>query len=216
MNKILLATAILLCGNAYASDAQQQGASSSANTNSVAAASNQGNSQAITFTAPANTTSTQSVTTNGTQTVNQNIAGSQTQDVNYSGTQTVKNVPSVSGPNLTSSNDTCMGSTSGSANGPGFGISVGSTWTDSNCKMLKNAREMWNMGMKAAALSLMCKDPDNKEALELTGYVCPTSKRENAKTSAVKPAKSNQDTAYNGDDPLVRARMGLSTTVSAN
>jgi len=119
---------------------------------SVAGASNLGNSQNITFTSPSEV---HSVTT-------------------IDGTQTIKNVPSVSGPPLTTSNDTCMGSSSGSANAPGIGISIGSTWTDKNCKMLKNARELWNMGMKGAAMALMCKDPDNREALELTGYVCPS------------------------------------------
>ena len=93
--------------------------------------------------------------------------------IEYSGSQTIKNVPSVSGPPLTTSNDTCMGSTSGGINGPGFGVSLGSTWADNNCKLLKNSRELWNMGMKAAAMALMCTDISNREALELTGFECP-------------------------------------------
>jgi hypothetical protein len=89
------------------------------------------------------------------------------------GTQTLKNTPSVNGPALVSSNDTCMGSTSGSLNIAGLGFGGGSTWTDTNCRRLKNARELWNMGMKPAALAIMCMDSENKEALELTGYLCP-------------------------------------------
>jgi hypothetical protein len=54
----------------------------------------------------------------------------------------------VNGPNLTTSNDTCMGSSSGSANGPGFGVSFGTTWTDEHCKRLKMSRELWNKGMR--------------------------------------------------------------------
>jgi hypothetical protein len=89
-------------------------------------------------------------------------------------TQTVKNVPAIFAGALTSSNDTCMGSTTAGGAGPGFGISFGTTWTDNNCKMLKNSRELWNMGMKAAALALMCKNDDSvREALEVTGYTCP-------------------------------------------
>lgn len=106
---------------------------------------------------------------------------------------TIKNVPSVNGPNLTTSNDTCMGSTSGSVNIAGLGIGGGSTWTDANCKRLKNARELWNMGMKAASLALMCGDADNKEALELTGYVCPT--KPAAKPAEKTAAKSADKTA---------------------
>ena len=115
----------------------------------------------------------------------------------------IRNTPSVSGPQLTSSNDTCMGSTSGSANGPGIGIGFGTTWTDTNCKMLKNGRELWNMGMKGAAMALMCTDSANREALELTGFECPQTARDKAKASTT-AAASNEPT-----DPIVRARMGL-------
>lgn len=101
-----------------------------------------------------------------------------TQNINYSGEYKVKNVPNVSGPALTSSNDTCMGSTSGGVAVAGFGFSLGSTWSDKNCLMLKNSREMWNMGFKAAAMARMCMDDLNKEALELTGFVCPTKKED--------------------------------------
>lgn len=100
------------------------------------------------------------------------------QNVHYSGEYKVKNVPNVAGPALTSSNDTCMGSTSGGVAVAGFGLSLGSTWSDKNCLMLKNSRELWNMGFKAAAMARMCMDDLNKEALELTGFVCPTKKAE--------------------------------------
>jgi hypothetical protein len=39
--------------------------------------------------------------------------------------------------------------------------------------MLKNAREMWNMGFRGAALARLCMDDLNKEALESTGINCP-------------------------------------------
>jgi hypothetical protein len=122
------------------------------------------------------------------------------QEIVSSGTTTLKNVPSVSGPPLTTSNDTCMGSTSGSANGPGFGVSVGTTWSDGNCKLLKNARELWNMGMKAAALALLCTDDDNRKALEVTDYQCPQSKK-----AEVVAATANEQYT----DPIVRNRLGL-------
>lgn len=89
------------------------------------------------------------------------------------GSQTIRNTPSVSAAMLTSSNDTCMGSASGSANAPGFGVSFGKTYVDDNCVMLKNSRELWNMGMKGAAMALMCQDKKVAEALKVTGYVCP-------------------------------------------
>ena len=63
-------------------------------------------------------------------------------------TQIIKNTPSMNGPNLTSSNDTCMGSVSAGGSGPGFGLSLGKTYTDTNCVRLKNSRELWNMGIR--------------------------------------------------------------------
>jgi hypothetical protein len=91
---------------------------------------------------------------------NQNInnTGATTSTIDYRGSYTIKNVPSVNGPNLTTSNDTCMGSTSASANGAGVGISFGTTWTDEHCKRLKMSRELWNKGMKAASLAMDCMD----------------------------------------------------------
>lgn len=181
----------LVVGAASATDSPQ---TTSANTvvDSAAAASatNAGNSQTIVFTAPAETKTTvnqnvtgtttnivkqdQNVTVNGTQT--QVIKGGTDSTVHQTfGTQTIRNTPSVSGGNLTSSNDTCMGSATGSANGPGFGISLGKTYVDENCKMLKNSRELWNMGMKGAAMALMCMDANNRAALEMTGFQCPQS-----------------------------------------
>ena len=66
-----------------------------------------------------------------------------------------------------------MGSSSGGASGPGFSLSVGSTWADKNCIMLKNARELWNMGLRDAAFARMCMDADNREAVKLSGGTCP-------------------------------------------
>jgi hypothetical protein len=106
-----------------------------------------------------------------------------------------------------------MGSTSGSANAPGIGLSFGTTWTDANCKMLKNSRELWNMGMKGAALALMCMDADNRSALEITGFECPqTTKARNGNMEVQKGAAVSQE-KYT--DPIVRQRLGLAPLVAA-
>lgn len=74
---------------------------------------------------------------------------------------------------LTATEDTCMGSTGGSVTTSVIGVSYGSTWKDADCVMRKNARELWNMGMRAAAVARLCMDSLNKKALEQTGYKCP-------------------------------------------
>lgn len=109
---------------------------------------------------------------------NQNItfnSGSvpEKQTVRYEGEYTLQNVPSVSGPALVTSNDTCMGSTSGSFNIAGLGLGGGTTWTDVHCKRLKQSRELWNKGFKAASIAMDCLDPDAHKALNQTGFMCP-------------------------------------------
>lgn len=107
-------------------------------------------------------------------------------------------------PALSSSNDTCMGSTSAGVSAANFGISFGSSWTDKNCLMLKNAREIWNMGFKGAALARLCMDDLNREALESTGVNCPRRKQSAATagsdaTDGIKRRNvSNVDNDYRG------------------
>ena len=74
---------------------------------------------------------------------------------------------------LTTSNDTCMGSTGLGVQGMQFGFSIGSTWTDSNCIMLKNSRELKMQGHNKAAKARLCMDSDNAMAFELAGEPCP-------------------------------------------
>ena len=174
-------------GNSRSGAVSGSNSASDSNSSSVGAANND-NSQSITFTSPSKS------------------------EVHYSGSQTLKNVPSVQGPNLTTSNDTCMGSTSGSINGPGFGIGLGSTWTDDNCVMLKNSRELWNMGMKAASMALMCTDIRTRRALQVTGFNCPnTLEGHPIPAPQVYSAAPSAPVADNEKytDPYVRARLGL-------
>ena len=99
-------------------------------------------------------------------------------------------------PPLTGSNDTCMGSTSIGGSAVSFGFSAGTTWTDDNCVMLKNAREIWNMGFKGAALARLCMDALNKEAFEATGIICPP-RREKDKSSVVETVNVHDNTYRN-------------------
>jgi len=88
----------------------------------------------------------------------------------------------------TDSSDTCMGSSSTGVQLPIVGgLQFGSSWTDKNCMMIKNARELWNMGFKTAALARMCMDDRNREALESTGTPCPTRRPDSAGRQAESP-----------------------------
>lgn len=177
---------LALLGVSAVALAQQTNTNTGANNGSTSSAmtSAQGNSQSVTFSSPA------SVNTTMTSNQNVNNTGATTNTVDYRGSYTIKNVPSVNGPNLTTSNDTCMGSTSASANGAGVGLSFGTTWTDEHCKRLKMSRELWNKGMKAASLAMDCMDPAAMAALEMTGTKCPQSMTAEERVTAYGPQAS--------------------------
>jgi hypothetical protein len=91
-------------------------------------------------------------------------------------------------PAMVSSNDTCMGSSSAGISTVSIGISLGTTWRDDNCVMLKNSRELWNMGLRNAAVARMCMDNENSLALEVTGVTCPDFDAARAKRNTKKPS----------------------------
>jgi hypothetical protein len=127
-------------------------------------------------------------------------ANAMAEAVRQAAREPIKNTPSMDAPALTSSNDTCMGSMSGSVSLPGFGIGAGTTVIDDNCVMLKNSRELWNMGMKAASLARMCMDDKNREALEITGYVCPPVKaKKDAETKKAAATEAKTMAVYAGN-----------------
>jgi len=70
---------------------------------------------------------------------------------------------------LTSSNDTCMGSSSAGAQGITFGLSFGTTWKDNDCVMRKDARFLHNIQRTEPALSLMCQKESVRRAIEQAG-----------------------------------------------
>lgn len=181
MKNIITASMLFACTAAFAAgNGQQQGQAQGQQQSSTSTAANQGNNQTIVFEAakPVDTTN-RDLTDTAIASINAQAA----RDVAGT-TQTIKNTPSIGIASLTSSNDTCMGSVSAGGSGPGFSIGLGSTYKDDNCVMLKNSRELWNMGMKGAAMALMCNDKNNAEALELTGYMCPQKKKAAEKQAA--------------------------------
>ena len=74
---------------------------------------------------------------------------------------------------LSTGDDTCMGSSGLGVQGLEFGASLGTTWTDTNCVMLKNARELKNQGYDKAAKARLCMNDENALAFELAGEPCP-------------------------------------------
>jgi outer membrane protein OmpA-like peptidoglycan-associated protein len=75
---------------------------------------------------------------------------------------------------LVSGEDTCMGSSTLGAQAVSFGVSIGTTWQDANCRRLKNSRQLVALGYHGAATALMCVDEDVRHAMEAAGTPCPS------------------------------------------
>ena len=91
-------------------------------------------------------------------------------------TTTVKSPPpSAISPQLgaNSNSDLCTIGVAGAVQTQILGISAGTTFTEDNCLRLKNAKTMYDMGMKVAAVSIMCQDEDVFDAMMMAGTPCP-------------------------------------------
>jgi len=88
---------------------------------------------------------------------------------------TVKSPPNTAvapGININNS-DLCTVGVSGAVQTQILGISGGKTVRDLNCERLKNAKTLYDMGMKVAAVSTMCQDERVFKAMEMAGTPCP-------------------------------------------
>jgi hypothetical protein len=94
--------------------------------------------------------------------------------------------------------DTCMGSSSFGAQAVSFGLSIGTTWQDDNCRRLKNSRQLVALGYHRAGTALMCVDEDVKNAMIMAGTPCP-----NGQVAAVyiAPTREYQTMAPVADEP---------------
>jgi len=94
---------------------------------------------------------------------------------NGSTTTTLKSPPaSAITPTINTSNsDLCTFGVAGAVQTQILGISTGTQFTDENCERLKNAKTLYDMGMKVAAVSLMCTDERVFDAMMNDGTPCP-------------------------------------------
>lgn len=74
---------------------------------------------------------------------------------------------------LTSSPETCMGSSSGGVQGASFGVSIASTWESVKCDRRMFARSLESLGKRAAAVAMLCLDDDVRKAMAAAGDACP-------------------------------------------
>jgi len=91
-------------------------------------------------------------------------------------TTTVKQPPpSAISPQFSAGNgnDLCTIGIAGAVQTQILGISAGGTITEENCIRLKNAKFLYDSGMKVASVSLMCQDKRVFDAMMMAGTPCP-------------------------------------------
>lgn len=83
--------------------------------------------------------------------------------------------PSAISPQFSagSNSDLCTIGVAGAVQTQILGISAGTTFTEENCIRLKNAKTLYDMGMKVAAVSVMCQDKKVFDAMMHAGTPCP-------------------------------------------
>jgi hypothetical protein len=164
------------------------------------------------------------------------VTDSTSRSTTQSTTETTVNSPppSAIAPSINSmNNDLCAVGVSGAAQTQILGIAIGSTFRDKNCERLKLAKNLYDMGMKVAAVATLCQDERVFVAMMNAGTPCPvngkigteaTKEWNQRDLAAVMAPKDMPDTGfyaaptglngdakscggYTGTDAIVRQRM---------
>jgi hypothetical protein len=90
--------------------------------------------------------------------------------INYRG----QPVPSAIAPSMSAfSQDVCGIPVSGAISSTVIGVSGGSVYTDTNCERIKLAKTLNDLGLKVAAVGILCEDERVWRAMEMSGSPCP-------------------------------------------
>lgn len=162
-------------------------------------------------TAQDTTTATDVITTDSTT----------TSDITSTTTTTLKSPPpSAVIPTMNNTNsDLCTVGVAGAVQTQILGISAGGSVRDMNCEKLKNAKVLYDMGMKVAAVSVMCQDKRVFDAMMMAGTPCPFDGMigEDAKaawTANVEEQPVKEETQGSLDEVTKKTLVGLSGVAS--
>ena len=156
-----------------------------------------------------------STSTNTNNNVNQNINSGTMTNINKNETkseQTVKSPPPTAvAPSMMSggNSDLCTTGTSGAVQTQILGVSSGGTVRDKNCERLKNAKVLYDMGMKVAAVATLCQDRRVFDAMWNAGTPCPFEGEIGARAKAAWEQFPEKIPAYEEEesDPFYRKSM---------
>lgn len=154
--------------------------------------------------------STSSSTNNN---VNQNIQSGELKNINETTIKQIAPPPTAIAPAMMSggNNDLCTTGTSGAVQTQILGVSSGGTIRDMNCERLKNAKTLYDMGMKVAAVATLCQDRRVFDAMWNAGTPCPYEGMigEQAKVAWTNnPEKQPKPEEIKGDDFYKKTSFG--------
>jgi hypothetical protein len=122
-----------------------------------------------------NNTNTSTSTSTNTNTNINHTTGEMTNRNITESRQTLKQPPptAVAPAVTTINNDVCAVVASGAVQTQIFGISMGGTMRDMNCERIKLSKNLFDMGMKVAAVATLCQDERVFAAMIAAGTPCP-------------------------------------------
>ena len=106
------------------------------------------------------------------------VTDSTSNSTSYSKTESTTRVisppPTAVAPAITTiNNDVCVTAASGAVQTQILGISMGGTTRDMNCERIKLSKNLYDMGMKVAAVATLCQDERVFAAMLAAGTPCP-------------------------------------------
>ena len=126
---------------------------------------------------------------------------------------TDKAPPTASAPSIVVNNsDVCKSAYSVAAQTGFVGIASGMTVTDENCERIKLSRGLFGMGMKVAAVSMLCQDVRVFDAMIMAGTPCPYKGKIGAEALAA--WKKNPNEAPEGSNTLHEEGNPLIITIN--
>jgi hypothetical protein len=132
-----------------------------------------------TTSANTNTNNNNNVNSSTSDNINRNIMSGDVTNRNINDNKIEQKVisppPTAIAPAMMSggNNDLCTTGSSAAVQTQIFGISSGGTIRDMNCERLKNAKTLYDMGMKVAAVATLCQDRRVWDAMWNAGTPCP-------------------------------------------
>jgi hypothetical protein len=106
--------------------------------------------------------------------VTESTSNSTTNSTSKSETKVISPPPTAVAPSITTiNNDVCATAASGAVQTQILGISMGGTTRDMNCERIKLSKNLYDMGMKVAAVATLCQDERVFQAMIDAGTPCP-------------------------------------------